>query len=101
MASYDELRSLFADGDLRNKVEVGCIIAAEAIRSEDVATANHTNRLVWAKKAFASPGNIRDEILMALLAQNNELTVAQIVGASDSAIQVNVDAAVNVFADGS
>jgi hypothetical protein len=101
MATYAELRSLFGDGDLRNKIEVACIIAAEGIRGEDIATPNHTNRLIWAKKAFGSPGSIRDEMLMAILAQNKTLTLVQITGASDAAIQSNVDAAVDVFADGS
>ena len=100
MATYSELRQLFGHGDLRNKIEVACIIAAEAIRTEDVATTNHANRILWAKKAFSNPNGIRDEMLMALLAANQEATVAAITGATDAVIQAKVDAAVDVFADG-
>lgn len=101
MATYIELNSLFTNDDLRTKVGVACIIAAEAIRVEDVGTSNHANRLVWAKRAFASPNAVRDEMLKALLAANAESTVSTITDATDAAIQAKVDAAVDVFADGS
>lgn len=101
MATYDELRGLFTHGPLRNKVEVACIIAAEAVRTEDVGVANHVNRLVWAKRVFENPGAVRDHMLMALLATNKDLAVAAITDATDAAIQTQVDAAIDVFADGS
>ena len=37
MATYMELRALFGNSDLSNRIEVACIIAAEAIRSASVA----------------------------------------------------------------
>ena len=101
MASYSELRQLFADGDLKNKLDVACIIAAETIRTEDAGTTNHANRLLWAKAAFSSPRSVSEQMLMALLAANKDVTVASIQAATDAAIQTKVDAAVDVFADGS
>jgi len=101
MATYAELRQLFTDGDLRNKVDVAVIIAAEAIRTEDPGTTNHANRLLWAKAAFASPRGKSEEMLMALLAANKDASVATIQGVTDAALQTKVDAAVDVFADGS
>jgi len=101
MASYTELRGLFSTDDLRNKIEVACIVAAEAIRTEDVNTDNHANRVVWAKTTFSNPRTIAEKMLMALLAANKDADVATITGASDAAIQTKVDAAVDVFADGS
>jgi len=100
MATYTELRQLYSSDDLKNKIGVACIVAAEAIRNEPPATENHANRLLWAKRAFQSPGSIREHMLMTLLAANKDLTVSQITGASDAAIQAKVDAAVNLFADG-
>ena len=32
MATYEELRALFKNNKLRNRVEVACIVAAETIR---------------------------------------------------------------------
>jgi len=101
MATYMELRQLFGNNDLKNRIEVACIVAAEAIRTEDVGTVNHANRLVWAKRAFGSPNTIRDEMLMALLAANKDASVATIEGVADAALQTLINAAVNVFADGS
>ena len=101
MATYDELRSLFSYDDLRNLIEVAVIIAAESIRNEDAGTANHANRLLWAKLAFNDPLGVSKKMMMAVLAANKDATVAQITGASDAVIQAKVDAAVDVFADGS
>ena len=100
MATYAELRSLFSSDALRNKIEVAVIIAAEAIRTEDAGTANHANRLIWAKRAFASPTSISQQMLMALLAANAAATVAAINGVTDAALQTLVGNAVNIFADG-
>ena len=101
MATYLELMGLFGHNDLLVKTEVACIIAAESIRSEDPGTTNHANRLIWAKKAFENPRAIRNQMLMAMLAANSDLDVSVITGATDAQIQAKVDAAIDVFADGS
>jgi len=100
MASYTELYSIFNDPTLGEKIQVACIVAAEAIRNEAPATENHSNRLVWAKKAFENPSAVRQQMLMALLAANKSMSVAELQAASDAAIQTAVNGAVNVFADG-
>lgn len=101
MATYTEIRQLYASDSLRNLIEVAVIVAAEAIRTEDAGTANHANRLLWAKQAFDNPLGVAQKMLMALLAANKASTVAQITQASDATIQTAVNNAVNVFADGS
>lgn len=101
MAQYIELRQLFNDSDLKNRLDVACIVAAETIRGEDVGTTNHTNRMLWAKATFSNVRSMSEKMLMALLAANKDLTTVQIQGALDSALQTKVDAAVDVFADGS
>ena len=101
MATYAEIRQLFSNSDLRNKVDVAVVVAAETIRVEDAGTDNHANRLVWAEQAFASPRGKSTEMLMAILAANKDLTTTQILGAADAAVQAKVDAAINIFADGS
>jgi len=100
MATYLELRSLFNNDDLRNKIEVACVIAAEAVRTESPAAENHANRLIWAKRAFENPTSIRDQMLMALLAANKDLSVAAITSATDAQVQAKVDTAIDVFATG-
>jgi len=100
MASYAELYSLRSDSALKNRVNVAVIVAAEAIRSEDGATPNHANRLVWAAAVFAAPSAEADRMFMAILAANKDATVAQIQSATDAAIQTKVDATVDLFATG-
>ena len=101
MAAYEEIHALFTgESALRNRVQVAVIVAAEAIRSEDGATENHANRLIWAASAFENPTGMANRLLMAVLAANKDATVEQITGASDAAVQSNVNAAIDLFATG-
>lgn len=98
MATYDELLLASENAALRNKVRVACIVAAETVRTEAPATANHAERLAWAKAVFAAPVVEAERMLWAVLAQNKAAALSAIVGATDAAVQSAVDAAVNVFA---
>lgn len=100
MASYPELYGLKNDSALRNRVLTACIIAAEAIMNEVDTTPNHANRLIWSAVVFANPAAEADRMFMAVLAANKDHTVVQIRGATDEAIQVNVNAHVDLFAMG-
>jgi len=101
MATYTELRTLINDGTLKDKVSIALLIASEAIRVEDAGTANHANRLKWAKKVLQDPDGNADDVLRSLLAQKASASVATITGASDATIQTAVNNSVNTFADGS
>ena len=101
MASLTELQSLFGNNDMLVKVEAAVIVEAEVIRTEDVGTTNHANRLVWAKQAFDNPRRKREEMWRAMLAANKDMDAGTILSANDAAIQSAVSAAVDVFADGS
>jgi hypothetical protein len=98
MATYAELITLSGNAGLLDQVKVACIVAADTIRAELDTTLNHTARLSWAKMVFESPANTATAMLWAVLAQNRALTVAQISGASDAAVQTAVNSAVNLFA---
>lgn len=101
MATYAELFDLRTDSALKNRVIAAVIIAAETVMNELDAVPNHANRLIWAKGVFANPGTESDRMFMAVLAANSDASVAQIQGASDAAIQTNVDDHIDLFADGS
>jgi hypothetical protein len=88
MATYTELRSLYADDDLRNKVEVAVVKAAANLLG-GTPTADEQK---WAAAVFASPRGVGTQALLYVLAENSGLTVAAIQGATDAAIQTNVDA---------
>ena len=96
MASYVEIRNLFNDSALLNRVAVAVIIAANGILGEGAAPAP---RKAWAARAFSSAEQEAKRILMAVLAVNSGASVAQIQGASDAALQTNVDNAIDLFID--
>lgn len=101
MATYGELYALQHDSDLRNRMAVAVVVAAETVRTENVNTTNHANRLIWAKNALANPQAEAIRMLWGALAQNRTLTVAQITGASDASLQTAVNNAIDLFATGS
>ena len=100
MATYAELIVASNSPALVSKIHVACFIAAETVRTEAPATANHANRLLWARQVFIDPGVEARRMVWAVLAQNKNATLAQINAATDAAVQTAVDAAVDVFATG-
>ena len=91
MATYQELKSLFKDSDLLEKVEVAIIIAANG------KIAGTAAEQAWAVTAFNNPTAEAKKALMSVLAANNASTVETIQGAADATIQTNVDAVTDVL----
>jgi hypothetical protein len=100
MATYDELLQAAGNTNLLNKVRVATFVSATNIMTESNATANHVNRMLWAKSVFAEPTLAGSRMMWPVLAQNKAATLAAITGASDATVQTAVDAAVDVFATG-
>ena len=98
MATYAELLQANENSDLRLKIKVACVIAAEKVRTEATSVTNHASRVVWAKKVFENPDYESTRMMWAVLAQNKAATLQQIVEASDASVQTAVDAAIDVFA---
>ena len=98
MATYQELLSAAQNDVLRHKVRVGCLIAANTVMGEDVATLNHSGRMAWARLVYENPATAGEKMLWAVIAQNSGAPLAAITGASDAAVQTNVNAAINLFA---
>lgn len=101
MATLTELSGLLNDGPLTDKCKSAALVAAQVVIVESAGTANHANRLKWAKRVFADPVSQGTLMLRAVLAANSTATLAQINAASDATIQSAVTAAVDVVADGS
>ncbi len=101
MATYAELLTASIDVGLRDKLRVAVVLAAEVVRTEINTTTNHANRLLWSKATYGNPEQEARRMVWAVLAQNQSATFAQIVGASDAAVQTAVNAAIDVFANGS
>lgn len=90
MASYTELFALRTNDDLRNRVAVATVKAAQGLLDATPTTAD----AVFAARVFQNPTAFADRVLWSVLAANSSLTVVQIEGASDAAIQSAVNAVV-------
>jgi hypothetical protein len=105
MATYEELFDLQRNQQLLDKITVAIIVSTNTIFEGGDAGApwdgaNHANRVIWAREAAINPRRMAEVFMANVLALNKAMTEAQIIGASDAAIQSNIDASVDSFADG-
>lgn len=94
MASYQEIREIWGDTSsdgLKAQVDVAIIIAAEG-KLSNVASTLEEQR--WASGVLANPESEAKKALMAVIASNNGATIEQILSASDSVVQTQVNAVV-------
>ena len=101
MATLTEINTLINEPAITEKVKSAVIIAAKDVAFEDEGTANHTNRLKWAKSALSDPNGMATRVTRYVIAANNTLTLAEITALSDTDIKNNCNACINIFADGS
>ena len=100
MATYTELNNESLDGNLYIKVKVACFIAASAVTAESSTTANHSNRMLWAKQVYESPDREATRMLWAVLAANSGAALSAIQAATDAQVQTAVSSNIDVFANG-
>lgn len=99
MATLDEQRQASESAPLRLKVRQAALKAAQIIVDEPEATANHPNRLAWAKRVFANPDTVVDQGLLAyVIAKNSAAALSAIVNADDTTVQNAVTGAVDSLA---
>lgn len=99
MAAYIDLRGLYNDADLRNRVVVAVSIEAQMIiaAADGTETGLALDKVAWAQKVLDSLQSVQNcgqTMLIYLLAADNALSTAQIQGASDAALQTRVSEAV-------
>ncbi len=97
MATYSDLFNIISDSQLRNKVAVAVIKKAQTLLDGTTPT---PNEVVWASNAISNPNRQAEKILAYVLAANSGSTVTAIKSASDSAIQSNVNDAVDALITG-
>ena len=107
-ATHDQLKTLMGNQALKNKVEVSIVITVDKIlRVEDTANGfnqqNHPNRVIWARRIMNDPAGAPKEaarFFPIMIAANRELSILQILAATDVGIQLSVEETVDFFADG-
>lgn len=97
MANYLQIFDFRVNQDLKKRVVVSITIAARNVLAEDSQTANHENRLAWAKRAITSPETEADRMIWAVLA--NPTIQSDPVNASDGDFQFEINSQVNNFAN--
>lgn len=99
MATYSELRTAFDDTTFRNRIATGLTDVAYQVLAESDGTANHANRLAYAFRVLENTQQEADRFAKALLVKSKAATIAQILGATDTAIETEIKAVWNEFAD--
>lgn len=94
MATYAELRALFDNDSLRQRIGVALMIKAQALLHGASPTAEQRR---WAQQIFSNPQAEADKMLKYLLAKNNALTTAQIQAVTDAELSSQIDAVVAQF----
>lgn len=97
MATYLELYDLHNDESLRHRVAVAVTIKAQSLLNLATPTAG---QVTWAIEALNNPLTKTDQLFRYVLAVNNALTTAQITSATDSAIQTQINSAVDKIISG-
>jgi hypothetical protein len=97
MATYQELHALTHNAEILNRIMAAVAILADEIRTELPATANHAERMAWAKRALTNVDGTARGLMWVVMAQNRTFTVAQIDGATDAALQTAVNSAVELL----
>ncbi len=95
MATYIELRGLFNNDVLVNKVTVALLVSVDALVTATPTAADKA----YAVAVYANPQGEAKKVLMSVLAANKDVAFASIQSASDSAIQTKVDIVVPILVD--
>jgi len=95
MATYQELRSLFNDSDMMEKMDVAVVIAANNLITGTETAADKA----WISSVLANPRPEAEKAMLVVLAENSGLEVSAIQSATDSAIQNNVNTIVPILVD--
>ena len=90
MATYQEIRSLFSEDDLRHRTTSAVVIAAE---EELSVTPGSVGGRAWGLKVLRDPAGWGRIAFLSILASNKASTVVAIQAASDITIQNKVDSA--------
>lgn len=98
MATYLDLYNITQDagyGDLAKKIAVAVEIKAYTIST--ASPAPNATLIAWAQAALLNPDGVRKQVEHYVFAANSGNTISQIINATDTAIQNNVDSAVDTL----
>lgn len=95
MSLYSDIYALRYGGVITDRVVVAIANAATNVLNEAVATANHTNRVVWAKSALNDAPAMAEKMMWAVCANASLQSSGN--AALDSDIQFVINSLVDTF----
>lgn len=105
MASLAELRTLYGNSELRNKIAAAIAISVNTVMegNDNVppfsqGAGDHDLRVIYAQGLLGNTPGEAKRYIEVVLAKNDGATVVDILAAPDSAIQTNVDESFDLFA---
>ena len=97
MATLLELRGLFGNGDLIQKIEAAlAIVASEVLSGNDKSApydqdpGAHDKRVAFIANALANPQQVGKNVLITVLGANASASTGNIMAVVDSAVIINV-----------
>jgi hypothetical protein len=68
MAAYTSLfDQIYSDPTFEKQVVIACLTAADTVIHEDPATANHDNRMIWARAVLVNPTQAARKMMPVML----------------------------------
>lgn len=98
MALKELYQAFTGQTDFLFQVAGACLVASRDILNEAPATANHTNRIIWANVAKKNPKDMARRMLVSVL--DNASVAATVPAATDNDVQFVVNSLIDTFATG-
>ena len=92
MANYQELRDLYTDDALKNRLDVAITVAAHDLL---VAASPTLEEQRWASHVLAGPRPEAEKALRFLVAANKGVSISAIKSPDDASLQTQVDGIVS------
>ena len=96
MTVYDTIFATYLDEPLRRRATVAVVVSAKTILVEDPATANHANRLAWAKTAIKDARDMAERMMWGILSDATVRTNG--TNSTDAQVQAAMDACIDTLA---
>lgn len=106
MTDYKDIRKMYTNAAMRDRVAVAIAVAADKIRTEKDSDGGfardpkaRARRVAWAKAVLGKTETQVNRFWQAILASNHKKDITEIAGWTDEAVQTEVESLVDFFSD--
>lgn len=102
MASFDEMLTIASQTAFLRRVEYALKKAAIAVMAEEASTANHSERVTYAKKILEGSASVseyaKSVVTNSTITTNGDLSESPLFGINDSDLEYTVNSMFNAMA---